>query len=160
MSVSTHDLTQRDFSTVDNFVAVKAPDSNTFQQATAVLRQNRIGIALNNTKSNKPKWLTCADVQRGCGVGPVRFPGREFGHAEPFLRPRRIPVTQRDTRLRLPMRRVAHSDGEVHRLVEFERSGPISSIEWLDSLVRPYSRTGAFGMHGSSGNSLLSSRRR
>src|SRR5262245_8396301 len=55
---------------------------------------------------------------------------------------------------RLSMRRVAHIDGEVHRLVEFERSGPTCSIELLDTLVRPYSTISACGIRDSSGNNL------
>src|SRR5215470_9425976 len=55
---------------------------------------------------------------------------------------------------RLFMRRVARIDGEVHRLVEFEGSCPTYSLELLDILVRPYSRTSACGIRDSSGNSL------
>ena len=36
------------------------------------------------------------------------------------------------------MRRVARIDDEVHRLVEFERSGPTYSLELFEILVRPY----------------------
>ena len=52
------------------------------------------------------------------------------------------------------MRRVARIDGEGHRLVESERSGPMSSIELPDRLVRPYSRTGASEIRDNSGNNL------
>ena len=49
---------------------------------------------------------------------------------------------------------VARIDDEVHRLAEFERSGPTYSLELLEILVRPYSRTGACGICDRSGNSL------